>query len=145
MTMPTQDLQCPFCDITSARGTGLTAHIRGRHPNKYAKWVKDPNRLEAARMAAATKETAGKPSEAKSAAAPKQTAAKADSAAVKSTPVQPTATGNAALELLRTAQAHLGTRKESIEAEIARFDDLKKELEAVNTQIEALEKTLGAF
>jgi uncharacterized C2H2 Zn-finger protein len=60
MTMPAQVLQCPFCDTTSSRGTGLTAHIRGRHPKEYAKWLKDPNRLQEARKPASPKKAATK-------------------------------------------------------------------------------------
>src|ERR1700736_145814 len=58
MTMPAQVLQCPFCDTTSSRGTGLTAHIRLRHPKEYAKWIKDPNRLQAARTPASQRKAA---------------------------------------------------------------------------------------
>jgi uncharacterized Zn finger protein (UPF0148 family) len=50
--MPTQALQCPLCDATSLRGTGLTAHIRARHPKEYPNWIKDPNRIQAALNAA---------------------------------------------------------------------------------------------
>src|ERR1700736_3888724 len=60
MTMPAQVLQCPFCDTASSRGTGLTAHIRLRHPKEYAKWIKDPNRLLAARKPASPKKAANK-------------------------------------------------------------------------------------
>ena len=58
--MPTQPLQCPFCATTSTRGTGLTAHIRGRHPKEYSRWVKDPNRLQAALKAAKSNNAAAK-------------------------------------------------------------------------------------
>ena len=62
--MPTQVLQCPFCDTTSSRGTGLSAHIRGRHPKEYAKWIKDPNRIQAAQKAVSPKKAANKPDKA---------------------------------------------------------------------------------
>ena len=56
--MSAELLQCPFCASTSTRGTGLTAHIRGRHPKEYSKWIKDPHRLQAARKGAAPKTAA---------------------------------------------------------------------------------------
>src|ERR1700688_3061387 len=40
-----QKLQCPFCPAISTRGTGLSAHVRARHPRDYGKWNKNPNRL----------------------------------------------------------------------------------------------------
>src|SRR6202166_1621325 len=40
-----QKLQCPFCPAISTRGTGLSAHVRARHPRGYGKWNKNPNRL----------------------------------------------------------------------------------------------------
>src|ERR1700680_3223246 len=40
-----QKLQCPFCTALSIRGTGLSAHVRARHPREYGKWNKNPNRL----------------------------------------------------------------------------------------------------
>jgi chaperonin cofactor prefoldin len=55
------------------------------------------------------------------------------------------AVGNPALDLLKQAHAQLVERKESIEADLARMADLTKELETVNTQIQALAKTLGVF
>ena len=51
-----QSLQCPFCAMTSTRGTGLSAHIRTQHASQYKKWNRDPNRLvEAAEAASAPK------------------------------------------------------------------------------------------
>src|ERR1043166_9672778 len=38
-------LQCPFCSMVSTRGTGLSSHVRARHPREYGKWNKNPNRL----------------------------------------------------------------------------------------------------
>ena len=55
------------------------------------------------------------------------------------------AQANPTLDLLKTAHAQLISRKQSIESELARFTDLTKELGTINTQIEALEKTLGVF
>jgi prefoldin subunit 5 len=52
---------------------------------------------------------------------------------------------NPALDLLEKAHAHLIDRKRSIEADLARLTDLTNELDAINTQIQALDKTLGVF
>jgi septal ring factor EnvC (AmiA/AmiB activator) len=52
---------------------------------------------------------------------------------------------NSTLDLLKKARTQLTERKQSIEADLARMTDLTKELETVNTQIEALDKTLGVF
>jgi hypothetical protein len=41
--------------------------------------------------------------------------------------------------------SQLQQRKETVEKELARFDDLRKELEAANAQMESLEKTMGIF
>jgi hypothetical protein len=40
-----QKLQCPFCPVIATRGTGLSAHVRAKHPRQYGKWNKNPNRL----------------------------------------------------------------------------------------------------
>src|ERR1035438_4039822 len=40
-----QKLQCPFCPVIATRGTGLSAHVRAKHPREYGKWNKNPNRL----------------------------------------------------------------------------------------------------
>jgi hypothetical protein len=39
--MANQELQCPFCEKTSSRGTGLASHIRGSHPKQYPGWKKN--------------------------------------------------------------------------------------------------------
>src|SRR5579862_4615864 len=49
-----QKLQCPFCPAISTRGTGLSAHVRARHPKEYGKWNKNPDRLLDAAAAAAS-------------------------------------------------------------------------------------------
>src|ERR1041384_5011694 len=51
-----QKLQCPFCSSISMRGTGLSAHVRGQHAKKYAKWNKNPNRIIEAAAAASPQE-----------------------------------------------------------------------------------------
>src|ERR1017187_4081988 len=124
--MPQPELQCPFCEQTSARPQGLAAHVRSRHSKQYPKWLKTPSRLTDAAKPAP--EPSGRP-EAVHAAAP--------------VPSPPAA--NPALALLQHAHAELAQRKQTIEADLARMADLTKELEAVNAQIDALDKTLGVF
>ena len=57
----------------------------------------------------------------------------------------PAAEVNPALDLLKKAHAQLIGRKQSIEDDLTRLTNLTKELETVNTQIQALEQTLGVF
>jgi hypothetical protein len=49
------------------------------------------------------------------------------------------------LDLLKTAHAQLIDRNQDIGAQLARLADLTTELDTVNTQIQALDKTLGVF
>jgi hypothetical protein len=53
--------------------------------------------------------------------------------------------GNPTMDLLNQAHAQLRTRKQAIEAELARLDDLNKELQIVDARIESLDKTLSVF
>ena len=53
--------------------------------------------------------------------------------------------GNPTMDLLKQAQAQLRTRKQAIEAELARLDDLNNELQIVDARIESLDKTLSVF
>ena len=53
--------------------------------------------------------------------------------------------GNPTMDLLNQAHSQLRTRKQSIEAELARLDDLNQELQIINAQIESLDKTLVVF
>ena len=55
-----QKLQCPFCPAISTRGTGLSAHVRARHPREYRKWNKNPNRLLEAAAPAPSQPEPGK-------------------------------------------------------------------------------------
>jgi hypothetical protein len=132
--MPQPELHCPFCEQTSPRAQGLASHIRSRHPKQYPKWIKTPTRLSDATKPAASKA-------AKQVAESPVVAEKISDTAPVSSP--PMGEGNPALDLLKQAHAQLTLRKQKIEAELARFADLTKELETVNTQIEALDKTLG--
>jgi hypothetical protein len=134
--MPSPEFQCPFCEQTSLRPQGLAAHVRYRHPKQYPKWLKTPSRL-----ADATKGTLAPKVAKQVPAPPAQPRAVPGEATVSSPPPA----SNPALDLLKKAHAQLIDRKQSIEAELARRSDLTKELDTVNTQIQALEKTLGVF
>jgi hypothetical protein len=50
-----------------------------------------------------------------------------------------------ALTLLQRAYEQLSTRKQSIEAELARIDGLRGEHEAVTAQVAALDQAMKAF
>jgi hypothetical protein len=133
--MPQPELHCPFCEQTSARSQGLAAHIRSRHPKQYPKWLKTPSRLAEAAKGAAAPEVAKQPPE--PSVQPQAVPAAA--------PVSAPPPANPALTLLKQAHTELTQRKQTIEAELARLAGLTKELETVNTQIQALDKTLGVF
>jgi hypothetical protein len=143
--MPQSELQCPFCQRTSPRPQGLASHIRNAHAKQYPKWLKTPTRLADAQSVA----TAPKAAKPKQQRPPKQTRSvvrpPGQEAPVEApAPPAPEPT-NPALDLLKQAHDQLMERKQSIEADLARMADLTRELEAVNTQIEALDKTLGVF
>ena len=146
-----QNLHCPFCEATSTRGTGLSAHVRARHPNQYKNWNRNPDRFaEAAHSAAAPK------------AKPER---KRQVGVMTPAPVQPlpqpveqqrtestaakrqlsTANGNQALSLLQKVHDQLAARKDSIEAEIARVEALRIEHESVITQLAAINQAMTAF
>ena len=135
--MPQSEFQCPFCEQTSSRPQGLAAHIRNRHPKQYPKWLKTPSRLTDANRETVSPKTVKQAPE-----LPGQPQT-VDGEAPVSAP--PAVAENPALDLLKKAQAQLIDRKQGIEAELARLGDLTKELETVNTQIQALDKTLGVF
>jgi hypothetical protein len=128
LKMSQPELQCPFCEQTSSRPQGLAAHIRSRHPKQYPKWLKTPSRL-----ADAANQQPEPP------AIPQAVHAEAP----VSSP--PAVEANPALDLLKKAHAQLIARRQNIEAELARLTGLTKELETINTQIQALDKTLGVF
>jgi hypothetical protein len=134
--MPQPEFRCPFCEQTSTRPQGLAAHIRIGHPKQYPKWIKTPTRLS----------DATKPAASKAAKQATETAVVPQAGSGKAPVLSPPAVeANPALNLLKQAHAQLTLRKQSIEAELARFADLTKELEVVNAQIQALDKTLGVF
>lgn len=140
--MTSSQFHCPFCQQTSPRPQGLAAHIRNRHPKQYPKWLKTPSRLVDAQKGAIAPdapEAAGQVAEPETAVQPQAVKVAARVSSPRSVEASP------ALDLLNKAHTQLIERKRSIEAEIAHLSDLTKELETVNTQIQALDKALGAF
>ena len=134
--MAQQEWQCPFCETTSSRPQGLAAHIRYGHPKQYQKWLKDPQRLaQALKPVSATPPS--KPLKRPPTPVPEPTE-----------PVEPRpapGADNPTLELLNEAHSQLSARKRTIESELARFDELKKELETIDAQMQSLEQTLSVF
>jgi hypothetical protein len=53
--------------------------------------------------------------------------------------------GNDAFSLLQKAYEQLSTRKQSIESELARVEELRAEHEAVTAQLTALDQAMKAF
>jgi hypothetical protein len=115
----------------------LAAHIRNRHAKQYPKWLKTPSRLADAQKAGALPEAAQRSPE-----TPAQSQAVGGEGTVLSHLAME---GNPTLDLLKRAHAQLIGHKQNLEAELARLTDLTKDLETVNTQIQALDKTLGVF
>jgi hypothetical protein len=149
-------LQCPFCATISARGTGLSSHVRSQHPREYAKWNKNPNKLVDAAGAASATARSGKNSRART-VTPVSVDVAAD--AVRASNAEPTGNstplsiehrhkdgkGTEARNLVQKAYEQLSARKESIEAELARIDALQSEHAAVTAQVAALREAMTAF
>jgi hypothetical protein len=119
----------------------LAAHIRSRHPKQYPKWLKTPSRIADASNGAMAPRTATQPPARQP--EPPAIAHAIQAEAAVSTPQ--TVAANPALDLLKKAHSHLVERKQNIEAELSRLTGLTKDLETINTQIQALDKTLGVF
>jgi hypothetical protein len=132
--MPQQQWNCPFCTTSSLRPQGLAAHIRYGHSKQYQKWLNNPQRLKEAQQAV---------SSASADAAPIPSAARGPEQ-VEPVHTPPIADSSTA-QLLHQAHAQLIARKRVIEAELARLDELKKELQTVEVQLESLDKTLAVF
>jgi hypothetical protein len=128
-------LRCAFCEQTFSRSQGLAAHIRSRHPKQYQKWLKTPTRLADAKNDSVAP-AANRPEPPAELQEPMGEVRVSSYAEVHVNP---------ALDLLKQAHSQLIERKQGIEAELARLSGLTKDLEAVNSQIQALDKALGAF
>jgi hypothetical protein len=152
-----QKLQCPFCPVIATRGTGLSAHVRAKHPREYGKWNKNPHRLRDADAAASSQRDVRKNRPLHSVPAPAPV--KVVEAAAQAPPIQrekPVLSAahaprtnesdvNDSLSLLQKAYEQLSTRKQSIETELARIEGLRGEHEAVTAQVAALEQAMKAF
>jgi hypothetical protein len=132
--MPSQQWKCPFCSTTSARPQGLAAHIRYTHTKQYPKWLKNPQRLGEARQEG-TPELVEDVTLKPTAPASKH---------IETAEVQPIA-DNATEQLLLQAHAQLIARKEIIESELARLDELRGEMGTIERQLESLDSTLAVF
>jgi len=148
-------LQCPFCSTISTRGTGLSAHVRAKHPREYGKWNKNPNRLHEAAATAAVSEQAPTTERRMRAAgsAARVEVAEAPSKPNREDPIRlaaptpQTGDNNAdeALALLQQAYEQLSVRKQTIESELARIEALRSEHEEVTTQVAALDVAMKTF
>jgi hypothetical protein len=153
--MPTSNgglrkLQCPFCATISARGTGLSSHIRSQHPREYGKWSRNPNKIGDAAAAALPARASAKasPVERGKPRAVGVTAEAKPSGNVLATAVPERnvdAGGNDAGRLVEKAYHQLTARKQSIEAELARIDTLRAEHETVTARLAALEEAMKTF
>ena len=116
----------------------MSAHVRNGHPKQYPKWSKDPNRL--------------KPVEAKAQERPKSVKQQPTTAEPPATIAEPMEAPhslpsgpNGVLELVNQARQQLVDRKQTIESQLSKMEDLRAELGRVNAQIESLDNTLGVF
>ncbi len=135
--MPSSDFHCPFCEQTSPKPQGLSDHIRNRHQKQYSKWLKTPGRL------APTQKAATPPGVPEQLIQPLNPVPSAQQKVP--VPSKQEAPAIPALDLLKRAHAELISRKQSIEADLARQIDLRKELETIKEQIHSLDNTLGVF
>jgi hypothetical protein len=152
-----QKLQCPFCPVIATRGTGLSAHVRAKHPREYGRWNKNPNRLRDAEAAASPEQEVRKnrrlhpvrpPAPAKVVEAAVQAPLiQQEKPVVSAAHVPRTGESDAddSLSLLQKAHEQLSIRKQSIESELARIEGLRGEHEAVTAQVAALEQAMKAF
>jgi len=149
-----QKLQCPFCSSISMRGTGLSAHVRGHHAKKYAKWNKNPNRIIEAAAAASPQEELNSNGRIPSlrSPAPVEIVTAAAGASRQQPRILPNggkqgtqSDVNDALAMLQKAHKQLSTRKQMIESELARIEGLRGEHESVAKQVVALDDALKAF
>ena len=153
-----QKLQCPFCPVIATRGTGLSAHVRAKHPRQYGKWNKNPNRLLDAGKGASPQLEVG--NDRRSRALPSLAPVKVvEAAAVPAPPIQEekpvlsaahaplTAESDVhdSLRLLQKAHEQLSMRKQSIETELVRIEELRGEHKAVTAQVAAIELAMKAF
>ena len=151
-----QRLQCPFCPAISTRGTGLVAHVRAKHSREYGKWNKNPNRLLDAAAPASPQPKPRKnrrlhrvrspaPVEPVEAATPTEHIQEQPKRLAAPAPHPGENDAHEALTLLQRAYEQLSTRKQSIEAELARIEGLRGEHEAVTAQVAGLDQAMKAF
>ena len=156
INLKSQKLQCPFCSTVSTRGTGLSAHVRSKHSREYRKWNKNPNRLLEAAAAVSPPKDARKnrplprvqpsaPVTIREEAAATQPIEEQRIVLPAPAPQKGDKDSNGAFSLLQKAYEQLSTRKQSIENELARIEELRGEHEAVAAQVAALDQAMKAF
>jgi hypothetical protein len=148
-----QKLQCPFCSAISMRGTGLSAHVRGQHAKEYANWNKNPNRMIEAAAASPKQErkasgrirSIGSPEPVeivKAAAGPSRHQPRTLPTRGKQTTQSDV---NNPLVMLQKAHEQLSARKQMIESELVRIEELRGEHETIAKQVAAIDEALKAF
>ena len=150
LNLKSKKLQCPFCSTVSTRGTGLSSHVRTQHPREYGKWNKNPSRLLDAATAASPQQAPKKNQRVHRGPHP----ATVSKTAAPAQPIRQQTTvlaavhedgGNEAFGLLQKVYEQLSTRKQKIESELARIEELRGEHEVVTAQVAALDQALKAF
>ncbi len=131
-----QQWKCPFCPTTSTRPQGLSAHIRYGHTKQFAKWLKNPDRLEQARKAGGVDAVVEEEPVDVAEPVPEP---------VEAVHATPSVSENPTEQLLMQAQSQLIARKSVVEAELARLDDLREEIKTIDKQLESLNSTLAIF
>ena len=153
-----QKLQCPFCSTISMRGTGLSAHVRGQHRREYGKWNKNPNRLLEAAAAALPQQEPNRNRALHPVRSPAPVGLGEAAIAIPAQTIQEQAIlltvptprtgenhGHEAFGLLQKAHEQLSTRKQAIESELARIEELRGEHEAVAAQLAVLDQAIKVF
>jgi hypothetical protein len=120
----------------------MSSHVRNSHKKQYPKWSKDPNRLQPVEAKSQERHKSVKPPRKATIAEPPAKIAE-PLQAVESVPS--TTNGDGALGLLNQAREQLVDRKEIIESELSKMEDLRTELGRIDAQIESLDGTLGVF
>ena len=147
-----QKLQCPFCSAISVRGTGLSAHIRGQHAKEYANWNKNPNRIIEAAAASPQQERKAS-GRIRSIASPEPVQIVKAAGPGRHQPRTLPGRGNQttqsdvnhALIMLQKAHEQLSARKQMIESELVRIEELRGEHETIAKQVAAIDEALKAF
>jgi hypothetical protein len=127
--MPNKIVPCPFCGKRVSRGTALASHIRSAHSQQYAAWRKQGT----------------SPAASVSAVSPTADSNQTVEAEPSTQHIGGASSTLSARNLLAQAYEQLLARKQSIEEQLSRFDDLRKEMETINAQVDSLRSTVDLF